>query len=663
MKHFDFTYPEEDDEIMAAASEGEEEEGNSLPTALPVALPAGPNPLPPTREEPTPPAIPTLIANVRSASTEQEREDAQDRILLRLDDDVRTKQEMLDLYEGYGFDSGRFYIDDEGILFYVRQRYSKGGEECFNDETYLCSGNLRVIGEIKRTDGPGHHFSREVQFKNRWKETAKIKIADNLTPSAVLRILAANGLEMTTIAKDRPRIVEFLNGWKVRRHVIAVHQRWYAGAYITSRGAIGPTPAGQEIVLADTFHDDQTYCGTLEGWQKTIGEASIGNRILIDCLSVAFSAFVLEPLNAECMGFMLFCDSSMGKGSTVSAACSVAGTKLSDCIDTPYNIETHATRNSDTLIVFDELTEAKNPAEFSRNIYLLGNGRGKGRSTKEKSTWRVPWIVTGETSMSEVRADAKMKPLTRGETVRLIEIFADAGKGLGTFDTVHEAKDAQHFADALQIWSKQNQGVAAEAFLSRLTADLPYAIKKLNETREAFMAAEKARLSLTNAPPDLIRALDHFAVAAASGELATEFSTVPWQAGDAIRAVSATFESWYRTQYKVIEDPQIGVRQAIKWITANMKRFEQSPIRNGYRDYDIPVEAFRNGACAGLRYKDVANQLKAEGKLIHDRGGFTLKRNRAGNVKYDVYCVRLPVGDIGDIGDIPEPSRASKAVN
>ena len=436
---------------------------DSLPAALPAPDPAPPPPPTPPREEPTPPTILELTSNV-TAKTEQEQDDAQDRILLGPDENAMTKQEMLDLHEGYGFDSGKFYIDEEGILFYVRQRYSKDGAECFSDETYLCRGNLRVTGEIKRTDGAGHHFSREVEFKNRWGESTKVKIADNLTASAVLRILAANGLDTTSVERDRPRIAEFLKGWKVRRHVIAVNRRWYNGCcYVTGKGAIGPAPAGKELVLADTFHDEQTYCGTLEGWQKTIGAASVGNRILIDCLSVAFSAFVLEPLNAECMGYMLYCPSSMGKGSTVAAACSVAGTKLSDCIDTPYNIETHATRNSDTLIVFDELDATKNLAEFSRNIYILGNGRGKGRFTKEKSTWRVPWMVTGETSMSKVRADAKMKPRRAGNGSPNRD-FRRRGQGLRNLRLYSRSPGSERICRRAKAWSVQNQGVAAEAF-------------------------------------------------------------------------------------------------------------------------------------------------------------------------------------------------------
>jgi len=612
------------------------EAADILPTALPVALPlALPAPdAPPPREEPTTTATLPLVSNVFSLS---------DGPPLDADGDGDLP---------YGF-----FRDHDG-LYYLRPKPNPDGDEDQDEPRFICGGSFDVIANV--LDGSGH-YSHLVEFIDLRNNKVRWQFFVDTGATAILKMLKRKGLQLARIEQDRLMLIDFIGKRKVTRRITTVSRRWHGSCYVMGKGAIGPTAAGEELVLADSFSDTQTYCGTLEGWQKTIGEACIGNQILTFSLSVAFSAFVLEPLNAECMGFMLYCDSSMGKGSTVSAACSVAGTKLSDCIDTPYNIETHATRNSDTLIVFDELDEAKNPAEFSRNIYLLGNGRGKGRSTKEKSTWRLPWMVTGETSMSKVRADAKMKPLTRGETVRLIEIFADAGKGLGTFDTVHEAKDAQHFADALQACAKQNQGVAAEAFLIRLTADLPYAIKKLNETRESFIADEKTKLGLTNPPPDLIRAMDHFAVTAASGELATEFDTVPWQPGDASRALSATFELWFTTEYKVIEDPQIGMRQALKWIAANMDRFERGPEKNGHIDHYITLEAFRNEACAGLDYMQVARQLRTAGILIHSPGGLTYQRrdpNRG--VHIDVYRVRLPVGYVGYAGDTP---RASKAVN
>jgi hypothetical protein len=515
------------------------------------------------------------------------------------------------------------------------------------DELFICGGGFDVVAHLQ---SESKHFFHLVEFNDVWGNKVKLKLPFSCSAKKILTTLVNSGLKMPYGLKRgsddylRELLIYFINNREVTRRITTVSRRWHARCYVTLRGAIGPTSAGEELVLADSVGDTQTYCGTLAGWQSTIGAACVGNRILTVSVSVAFSAFVLELLNAECIGFMLFCDSSMGKGSTVSAACSVAGTKLSDCNGTPYNIETHATKNSDTLIVFDELGEAENPAEFSRNIYILGNGRGKGRYQKRKTEWRVPWMLTGETSMSDFRLEAKMKPLTRGEAVRLIEIFADVGKGFGTFDTIHQQKDSQHFADALQAWATQNQGVAAEAFLTRVTADPPYAIKKLNETREAFIAAEKTRHNLRSAPHDLIRALDHFAVVAASGELATEYGTVPWQAGDATRAVSATFGVWYTTYYHEAGNSKSDTAQdvahdTIEWIIQNQEHIPQRTKRN-HTEYDIPVDIFRDLP----DYKDALEALREMGMLVFNKGGLTLRRRDPSEPKgyCDVYCVRLP---------------------
>ncbi len=86
-------------------------------------------------------------------------------------------------------------------------------------------------------------------------------------------------------------------------------------------------------------------------------------------------------------------------------------------------------------------------------------------------------MVTGEQSMSAFMAEKDME-LRGGQRVRLLELFADAGKGLGSLDYVRkEYPDAEAFVQAIDEWSNQNQGVAAEAFLMRVTADLPYANK------------------------------------------------------------------------------------------------------------------------------------------------------------------------------------------
>jgi putative DNA primase/helicase len=127
----------------------------------------------------------------------------------------------------------------------------------------------------------------------------------------------------------------------------------------------------------------------------------------------------------------------------------------------------------------------------------------------------------------------------------LLSIPADVGKGLGSFDTIHQHMSAKDFAETIAKWAKQNQGVAAEAFLTRVTGDLDYAVARMNEIKTTFASSESQRLNLVNAPPLIGRALGHFAIMAAAGKLATEFGVTGWPEGEATRAASATFESWF----------------------------------------------------------------------------------------------------------------------
>jgi putative DNA primase/helicase len=246
--------------------------------------------------------------------------------------------------------------------------------------------------------------------------------------------------------------------------------------------------------------------------------------------------------------------------------------------------------------------------------------------------------------------------IMEGQDVRLLSIPADAGKGLGSFDTIHQHRTPKVFAERIAKWAAQNQGVAAEAFLKRVTTDLDYAIQKMNETRAAFAAKVSETLGLQNASGLVTRALGHFAIIAAAGELATEFGTTGWPAGEAPRALAATFEGWFLSQHKVTQNVKDGVKQVREWIEANIDRLEKRVGNDGRPEIDIPPELFRRDACAGFDHEQVARHLKAEGDLAHNDGRLTLQR-RDGAQRYNVYCVRVVAADTAD------RPLASKAAN
>ena len=71
--------------------------------------------------------------------------------------------------------------------------------------------------------------------------------------------------------------------------------------------------------------------------------------------------------------------------------------------------------------------------------YLLGNQRGKARMRRDatardqRSTWRMLFLSTGELGLAARLAEGGRRMMA-GQPVRVIEIPADAGAGLGIFE-------------------------------------------------------------------------------------------------------------------------------------------------------------------------------------------------------------------------------------
>jgi hypothetical protein len=73
--------------------------------------------------------------------------------------------------------------------------------------------------------------------------------------------------------------------------------------------------------------------------------------------------------------------------------------------------------------------------------YLLANGQGKARAARNGTVrapqrWRVLFLSAGEESLAGLMARAGKQP-TAGQEIRLADIEADAGQGLGLFDVLH----------------------------------------------------------------------------------------------------------------------------------------------------------------------------------------------------------------------------------
>ena len=126
--------------------------------------------------------------------------------------------------------------------------------------------------------------------------------------------------------------------------------------------------------------------------------------------------------------------------------------------------------------------------------------------------------------------------------MRLAHINADAGQGLGMFDSLAGAKTGGQLAERLKEQAKRYHGTAGVVWLEYLTNHdyLP--------TLKAFIYDFTALYDGLSG--QAMRVCKHFAIVAGAGELATLAGVTGWRAGQAMQAVKACFDDWLATYGK-----------------------------------------------------------------------------------------------------------------
>ena len=134
------------------------------------------------------------------------------------------------------------------------------------------------------------------------------------------------------------------------------------------------------------------------------------------------------------------------------------------------------------------------------------------------------FLSTGETPIGDKIAENGGKPMA-GQAVRVLDIPADAGAGMGVFEELHGFKNSAQLADAFK--GMKDYGHAARAFLQRLADDPEDARQRVENHMRAF---EKDNCP-AGADGQVKRVLRRFALIAAAGQLAADFGVLPWPKG------------------------------------------------------------------------------------------------------------------------------------
>ena len=370
----------------------------------------------------------------------------------------------------------------------------------------------------------------------------------------LLRELMDHGLRFVPSGKDGNALKRLLIRVTPEKQARCVHRiGWHENTFVLPDEVFGQ-PETHEIVFQPARPIKHLYgtIGTLDGWKSELAALALGNSRLEFSLSLSFVGPLLNLVNAGGGGFHLRGESSTGKSTALWVAGSVwrGGGILGfshSWRNTDNALEGTAVAHSDTMMGLDEIAEVDAKVAF-KTAYMLANGQGKGRLDKDarlraNPEWRASFLSTGEISLASKIAEDGGN-VTAGQEVRVIDIPADAGAGMGVFEDIHGFKRPWEFADALRSAAQRHYGHASREFLRQIVKDVPGIASEIRETQKS-LASE---FCPGNASGQVHRVAERFALVACAGELAIAFGILPWPKGTACKAAERCFNDWLSTR-------------------------------------------------------------------------------------------------------------------
>ncbi|MFM8442464.1 MAG: DUF927 domain-containing protein [Methylococcus sp.] len=428
------------------------------------------------------------------------------------------------------------------------------GEKSESIERLWLSGPFTI--DALARDSQQNEWARRVSFTDPDGHPHEVNIPNAAlsgSGEALRSLLLAHGLPVSTINECRRKLMDYvLFSDPPARARITTKTGWHpSGGFVLPAGTIGPSGGERVIFESELEAPPFQVKGTLGEWQQGPARLAVGNHRLIFGLSAGLAAPLLHFSHDQ--GFVIHwrgkstATSSTGKTTLLRLNISLQGAPdlLRYWRQTDNGLESTCESFNDCCLCLDELAQL-DPKAAAATAYLIAHGEGKARAGRAGEArpirrWRVIVQSSGEVSLEHHMADAEKRHRS-GMEVRFIELSADAGAGLGMFETLHGYPDAAAFAKALTEAAAANHGAALPAWIRYLIekrADLPGTIKA---SRAGFVG--RALASVKEAAGTVCRVCDTFALIAVAGELATEAGITGWTPGLALAAAEKLFHEW-----------------------------------------------------------------------------------------------------------------------
>ena len=490
--------------------------------------------------------------------------------------------------------------------------------------------------------------------------------------------LLAMGLDIAP-GKGRARLHDFLSLCRPRGRVRCVPRiGWHGRRFILPDAVLG-FEAGESVILqAERVDNPFKIMGTLSDWQESIGRFCVGNSRLLLSVATAMAAPLLYLAGAESGGLHLVGGSSLGKTTALVVAGSVCGGGgvrgyILQWRATANGLEGVAAGHCDALLCLDELSQVT-PQAAGETAYMLTNETGKTRATKQGTArkpaeWRILFLSTGEITLADkIREDGKSRPMA-GQLVRVVDIYADAGAGLGLFEDLHGFPDGDAFSRHLKEAAKRTYGVALRAFLEKLTADYDDAMRVVMALIKTFTAEHCP----AGADGQVRRVCNRFALVAAAGEIAVHYGVLPWPKGEATQAAARCFRDWLSLRGGTgASETQAGLAQVRAFFQAHgSSRFEtwgdradetKTINRAGFRrkdeltgawEYYVPAAVFKSEIARGHDDRRLVKELVERSLIIPGTNGQPASTHRIPGQPVARYYHFAP----SIVSDDPDPSK------
>jgi putative DNA primase/helicase len=572
----------------------------------------------------------------------------------------------------------RFRLDEDGLWFDAPADDSADGTRAVR----VC-GPLHVAALARDAQDGGAalllEFDTPFRAGRQWLMPLAMLAGDG---TAYRAELLAQGFMVPTDAKRRALLTAYLQGRRPGELVRIVDRvGWHQRAYVLPRETLGDG-CGERFMFQSDSPTEGTFGqhGTLEQWQRHIAALCVGNSRLILAACCALAAPLVrwtgEP---DGRGVHLVGDSRCGKTTALRVAASVMGSPayMQRWRATDNGLEGMAAQHSDALLCLDELAQI-DPKVAGEAAYMLANGQGKSRAgrtgtARPRLSWLLVFLSTGEIGLAEHMAEAG-KRVRAGQELRMIDIPADAGGGLGIFETLHQFENGGAMAEHLKVTAAKCYGTPGRAWLEWLTGNTNGLTRELRgriEATEPQVVPEGASGQVRDAGR-------FFSLLAVAGEMATERGITGWPVGEALAGVRRCFNAWLAARPAGLgqsEDVQI-IRQLREWFGTygeiNFKRWgvtdsdhsKDVPMMAGWRKpvygdetnsagalvqvevgrvWFVLADKFRTTVCKGLPHHRALDLLARRGLLIAEPSGRRLHRARPpGETKDGADVYRIP---------------------